>query len=135
MVRRVTLPTSLAKGRNACLQGYRNLSAQTKGRWAESFAHIILCCKGYRPAPRPARMLAQTDLLLRKGQTLALVEVKARTSESRAHLALTPAQKARLGRQARALAGRYPQYTVRLDLLLVFPQFPFFRHIRNVELD
>lgn len=91
--------------------------------------------KGYRPAPRPVRMLAQTDLLLRRGKVLVLVEVKARASESRAQLALGPGQRARLGRQARALAGRWPQYTVRLDMLLVFPQWPFFRHMENVGLD
>lgn len=135
MVRRVTFRRWIAKGRGTWLQAYRNLGAAIKGRWAERLALVCLVCKGYLPAPRPARMLAQTDLLLSKGQVLVLVEVKARTAESRAHHALTPGQKARLRRQARALAGRYPQYTVRLDLLLVFPHPPFVRHIVNVALD
>lgn len=112
----------------------RNRGAHTKGSRAEKVAFIYLLCKGYTPAPRPVRALAQTDLLLRKGPVLALVEVKYRSTAARGHLALHPAQKARLHRQLWALAARYPGLTLRLDLLLVFPQWPFIQHIPGVDL-
>ncbi|MBI1308557.1 MAG: hypothetical protein GC129_01685 [Proteobacteria bacterium] len=126
-----TLPPSPARRKRAAW--WRAVHPHRKGQVAEFLALTALLLKGYRPAPRPLRALAQTDLLLTKGPVLALVEVKCRTSRARAHLALTPAQKQRLTRQARALAARHPSRTVRLELVLLFPHWPFVEHLPRID--
>jgi Holliday junction resolvase-like predicted endonuclease len=103
-----------------------------KGKVAEFLALAAYLLRGYVPAKRPIRALAQTDLLLHRGQTLVLVEVKYRPSEASAHLALTPAQAQRLSREAIALQKLYPNHTIRLDLCTVFPRYPFLQILPNV---
>lgn len=112
----------------------KRLHPHVRGKMAEMLAHIVYGLHGYTPAPRPARALAQTDLLLRRRTTLLLVEVKYRASQAAAQTALTPAQTARLTRQARALAGRYPTATIRLEVLLVFPRYPFIQRAQCLDL-
>jgi putative endonuclease len=107
-------------------------SKRLKGRLGETVALTAYLLRGWRPAPRPLRALAQTDLLLLRGRTLALVEVKYRPRETTGHLALHPAQAARLHNQARALLAHYPSYTLRLDLCLVFSHWPFVRRLENI---
>jgi putative endonuclease len=103
-----------------------------KGKIAEAAALVAYILRGYLPARRPFRALAQTDLLLTKGQTLVLVEVKYRPHETIAHIALTPAQARRLGREAVALQKLYPNHTIRFDLALVFLHRPFIRILANL---
>jgi Holliday junction resolvase-like predicted endonuclease len=98
-----------------------------KGKIAEAAALAAYILRGYLPARRSPRALAQTDLLLTRGQVLVLVEVKYRPHETIAHIALTPAQKQRLQREANALQKLYPHHAIRLDLCLVFPHRPFIR--------
>lgn len=112
----------------------KRLHPHLRGAAAEKLALVFYALHGYRPAPRPARALAQTDLLLTKGQSLLVAEVKYRTTRSRGHLALTPAQARRLTRQLRALAGHYPNHTVVFEVLLVFPHWPFLQRVRQLDL-
>jgi putative endonuclease len=94
----------------------KRLHPHTRGRLAEKLALLTYLARGWRPAPRPWRALAQTDLLLRRGQTLLLVEVKYRATPQSATKAVSPAQKQRLIRQMRALAGRHPTYTLAVEV-------------------
>lgn len=104
----------------------------TKGKLAESFARLFLLAKGYTAAPRGSREFAQTDLLLRRGSTLVLVEVKYRATELTAQHALSSNQIRRLTNQARLLSRHYPTHSIRLDAVTVFPCWPFIRHIQNI---
>jgi Holliday junction resolvase-like predicted endonuclease len=112
----------------------KRLHPHTRGALAEKLAHIVYALQGYRPLPRKHRALAQTDLLLTKGQSLLVAEVKYRTTRGRGHLALTPAQRTRLTRQLRALAGHYPNHTIVFEVLLVFPHWPFLQRVRQLDL-
>lgn len=102
----------------------KRLSAHGRGALAEKAAMVSYRLRGYRTLSVPQN-LAQTDLTLRRKSLIVLVEVKYRTTQQRGHLAFTPAQQARLVRQARSIAARYPECTVRLELCLVFPYVPF----------
>lgn len=104
----------------------------TKGKLAESFARLYLLAKGYTAVPRRSRQIAQTDLLLRRGTTLVLVEVKYRTTELAAQHAISPNQIKRLTNQSRLLARHFPTYSIRLDAVTVFPHWPFIRHVENI---
>ena len=57
----------------------RGASARRNGLWAESLAVAYLRLKGYRVLERNWRSkLGEIDILVRKGNILALVEVKSR---------------------------------------------------------
>jgi Holliday junction resolvase-like predicted endonuclease len=116
---------------NALTALAKRLHPHTRGRLAEHLALLYFLLQGYRPAPRPARALAQTDLLLRRGHSLVLVEVKFRTRHG--FPPLSPAQQQRLWRQARALAARYPNLTVRLDLCYLTLLPPRLTHLRALD--
>jgi putative endonuclease len=105
------------------------LHPHARGRLAEQAALLYFLARGYLPAARPRRAPTQTDLLLRRGSALLVVEVKYRPSEEKGHRALSPAQAARLRREATRLAALHPALAVRADTLLVFPAWPFFRHV------
>lgn len=90
---------------------------------------VFYIAHGFKPLTGLRQGLAQTDLTVVRGSTLLLVEVKYRSSRSRGHVALGQAQRDRLARQMRALAGRYPKYTLRIELFLIFPQWPFYQRI------
>jgi putative endonuclease len=55
------------------------LKAERSGRFAETAALLLLLCKGYWPlAQRVKTPRGEIDLIVRRGRTLALVEVKRR---------------------------------------------------------
>lgn len=112
----------------------RNLSAHVKGYLAEKLALLWYIAHGYAPVFKPRRMPVQTDLLMKRGRTVVMVEVKYRATRSRGQWALHPEQKRRLHRQLTLLAGRYPGYGVRLDMFLVFPYWPFTQCIPALDL-
>lgn len=112
----------------------KRLHPHTRGALAEKTALVFYALRGWRRAPRPWRALAQTDLLLTKRQSLLVVEVKYRPTRARGQTALAPAQRARLLRQMRALAARHPRHTVALEVLLVFPHWPFVQRARQLDL-
>ncbi|TKW60910.1 MAG: hypothetical protein DI628_08475 [Blastochloris viridis] len=106
----------------------KRLPVHVRGALAEKAALVSYLIRGFTPLT-VSQHLAQTDLTLRRGNLILLVEVKYRTTRERGHLALTPAQKARLNRQARSVAARYPACTVRLEVCLLFPHWPFQQRI------
>jgi len=77
---------------------------------------------------------AEIDLLVRKGNTLAVIEVKRRQSLELALFALSPAQQERLLSAAAQLVQSRPSLSrlqPRLDLIALSPgRFP--RHLRGL---
>jgi putative endonuclease len=103
----------------------RGTAARKSGRRAEVWAAIWLMLKGYRILGfRLKTPQAEIDLLAQKGQVLAVVEVKSRTSLANALEAVGHDQRERLRRAGRTLAARRPALkdaAVRLDLIALAP--------------
>jgi putative endonuclease len=103
----------------------RGTAARLSGRRAEVWAAVWLMLKGYRILGfRLKTPQAEIDLLAQKGQVLAVVEVKSRTSLAQALEAVGQDQRERLRRAGRTLAARRPALrdaSVRLDLIALAP--------------
>ena len=102
------------------------------GRKAEGWAAWWLRLKGYRIVARNFRAPSgEIDLIIRRGQVLALVEIKARASLSEAAEALGVRQRQRIERAATIFLQLRPEFAgmdLRFDLVLMAPgQRP--RHI------
>lgn len=110
-----------------------------RGRGAERIALVWLMAKGWRPlARRFAAAGGEIDLVMRRGRTIAFVEVKARATMEAALDAVDAGKRRRIGRAARAWLTRHPwaaALTLRADAVCVAPgAWP--RHVENAfELD
>ena len=116
----------------------RGAAARKLGRRAEVWAALWLMAKGYRILGfRLATPLGEIDLLAQRGKTLAVVEVKQRTTIEDALDAVTPTQRDRLRRAAAHLAAHRQglrDLSVRLDLIALAPgRAP--RHLANAWRD
>jgi putative endonuclease len=79
------------------------------GLRAESIAALLLRLKGYHLlARRFAAAGGEIDLIARRGETIAFVEVKARDDLDAAAAAITEAKRRRIGRAARVWLARNP---------------------------
>lgn len=112
----------------------RGAAARKLGRRAEVVAALWLMAKGYRILGfRLVTPLGEIDLLAQRGGTLAVVEVKQRTTIEEALDAVTPTQRDRLRRAAAHLAAHrraLRDLSVRLDLIALAPgRAP--RHLPN----
>ena len=112
----------------------RGARAREQGHRAEWFAALWLMWRGWRiVAFRHRTRYGEIDLLARKKDVLAVVEVKRRATISEALEAVKPAQRRRLLRAATALAAARPgcrELSVRLDLIAIAPgRLPI--HIEN----
>lgn len=96
-----------------------------RGRNAERIALVWLVLRGYRPLARNfARHGGEIDLIVRRGDTIAFVEVKARPTMDAAAIAIDPAKRRRFGRAARAWLARNPRLahlTFRADAVFLAP--------------
>jgi putative endonuclease len=106
-----------------------------EGRFAEAVAALWLMLKGYQILGfRLKTPAGEIDLLARKGNTLAVVEVKRRASVEIALASVSSTQRDRLIRAARALASRRSalrQLALRMDLIALAPgRLP--RHVPNI---
>ena len=103
----------------------RGAKARLSGRRAEIWAAIWLMAKGYRILGfRLKTPQAEIDLLAQKGEVLAVVEVKSRTSLAAALEAVGQDQRDRLLRAGQGLAAGRPalrNVAVRLDLIALAP--------------
>lgn len=106
------------------------LAARNRGRRAETLAMLWLRLKLYRIVARRVTFgrgsgAGEIDLVVRRGNLLAFVEVKERASLDAAAQSLVPAQRRRIERSAAAFLASRPdlvQCGVRFDLVLVAPR-------------
>ena len=96
-----------------------------RGRRAELIALLSLMLRGYRPVARNLKTpVGEIDLVMRRGQMLAVIEVKTRGSYADAAEAILPQQQARIRRATEWLLASRPdlaQLTTRFDAVLVLP--------------
>jgi putative endonuclease len=99
--------------------------ARRSGRRGEVLAALLLMAKGYRILGfRLASPKGEIDLLAKRGDVLAVVEVKRRATLEAALEAVRPDQRDRLRRAAAAIAAGRPALkaaTIRLDLIALAP--------------
>lgn len=113
--------------------------AQEAGARAERRAVWLLRLKAYRILalrfrPMKGTGLGEIDIVARKGEVLAFVEVKARDSAEAARLAIAPAQQARIARAAESFIARSPRLaglTRRFDAMLAVPGRFFPVHVKD----
>ncbi|THD74365.1 MAG: YraN family protein [Phenylobacterium sp.] len=111
------------------VRAVRGTAARLSGRRGEVLATLLLMAKGYRILGFRLRTpQGEIDILALRGRTLAVVEVKRRTSLLAALEAVGFDQRQRLRRAGANLAARRPQLagaSVRLDLVALAPgRFP-----------
>ena len=108
--------------------------AESYGRFAERLCRLALRLNGYRILARRLRTpMGEIDIVARRGDTLAIVEVKARGAWDAANEALGARQRGRLARAAHAYLAANPQYAglvLRFDVMLVTP-WSWPRHLRD----
>ena len=106
-------------------QRLRRRRAWRSGHWAEAVAAMLLRLKGYRILARRFRApVGEIDIVARRGEVLAMVEVKSRATLEEALLALPPRQRRRIERAAQAFLARDARLaglTVRFDVMLIVP--------------
>jgi putative endonuclease len=108
--------------------------SETAGRTAEIIALWYLRLKGYRLLVHRYKSHAgEVDLIMRKGDTTAFIEVKARNTIDNAVIAVTPYQSKRIAAAARSFMGRDRKAALqfcRFDIVAVSP-YHLPRHIVN----
>jgi putative endonuclease len=107
---------------------------ERRGRLAESLALASLRLKGYRLLARRFKSGAgEVDLIMRRGEVTAFIEVKVRATADLAVEAVTQYQSRRIAVAARVWMARDPKAMLgicRFDIVAVSPyQWP--RHIPN----
>ena len=107
---------------------------EAKGRQGESLAAWYLRFKGWRVLARRVRTpRGEVDLVVRRGRTVAFVEVKWRASADQLDGAIDEYRLRRVAAAAQAVAHNYAgaDDTMRIDVLLLAPgRWP--RHMVNV---
>jgi len=107
--------------------------AESAGRRAERLAGWWLRLKGWRILDRRVRTPAgEVDLVARRGNLVAFVEVKARATAADLDHAIDERRLARVAAAAEVLMPRYagPDDDIRVDVLLLAPGTRP-RHIEN----
>lgn len=103
----------------------RRRDAERRGRRSEFLAMVALVLKGYRPlAWRAKTPLGEVDLIVRRGDVIAFVEVKARRSISEAIDAVSPSARRRILAAGELWLSRHPrlgQVSWRCDIVAVRP--------------
>jgi len=109
-------------------------AAEKRGRGAETLACWWLRLHGWRILARRARVPGgEVDIVVRRGRTLAFVEVKARATDEAAALSLDAWRLRRVVVAAERLSVRYlkPGDDVRIDAIFIVPgRLP--RHVANI---
>ncbi|HLZ04513.1 MAG TPA: YraN family protein [Bradyrhizobium sp.] len=101
------------------------VAAFRTGLSAEGRAAAYLMAKGYRILAKRFRTPhGEIDLVARRRNLIAFVEVKARATLDEAAFAVTPQQQARIINAAEAWLAAHPQYAefeLRFDAILIAP--------------
>jgi putative endonuclease len=112
----------------------RRRATELRGRTAETLALLALMLKGYRPLGSRFRAAGgEIDLIVRRGATIAFVEVKARSTLEAAQGAIDARKVARFSRAVRAWISRHPNTdaaTFRADAVFVSP-WAWPRHVAD----
>src|SRR5215472_262387 len=102
------------------------VAAFQTGLSAESRAAALLMAKGYRILAKRFRTPhGELDLVARRRNLLAFVEVKARSTLDDAAFAVTPRQQARIIDAAQVWLAAHPEYAefeLRFDAILIAPR-------------
>jgi putative endonuclease len=116
----------MASLRLRALRARRGLLARKAGRAAEVLAALWLMAMGWRILGfRLKTPQGEIDLLAKRGDILAVVEVKARSTIEAALASVHPSQQARLYRAGEAVAARRPGLaglSIRLDMVVLAPR-------------
>lgn len=108
-------------------------AAENRGREGERRAAWWLWLRGWRILDRRVRTPAgEVDLVVRKGNLIAFVEVKTRATGAELDFAIDERRLARVAAAAEYLMPRYagPGDDIRVDVILIAPRtLP--RHIEN----
>jgi len=104
-------------------------AAQRRGKTAERVAALWLGLKGYGILAKGLKSgrgsgAGEVDLVARRGELVAFVEVKRRATLDQAIESLTPFQRQRIQRAAAAFLARRPELAgcgVRFDMVLIAP--------------
>ncbi|MGK6319355.1 YraN family protein [Sphingomonas sp. DT-204] len=108
-------------------------AAEAAGRRGERIAGWWLRLKGWRILARRVRTPAgEVDLIARKGNLIAFVEVKSRASDAELDFAIDQRRLSRVAAAAEYLMPRYagPGDDIRVDVILLAPRTAP-RHIEN----
>ena len=109
-------------------------AAERHGRKGEGFASLWLRLRGWRIlAQRVKTPRGEIDLIVRRGRTVAFVEVKARATEADIEMSLDDYRLRRVAAAAEAVAARFvrPGDDMRIDAIFILPRrLP--RHLANV---
>jgi putative endonuclease len=101
------------------------VQANRRGHWGERLAEISLWLKGWRIVARRYRTpLGEVDLIARRGNLIAMVEVKARPSLQAAMDAVTPSAQRRITGCADMWLSRQKdaaKLSIRFDIIAVLP--------------
>lgn len=108
--------------------------AYRRGHFAEWFAAFSLLCKGYRiVAMRHRTKLGEIDLVARRGDLVAIVEVKARKTIEDAMNAVSFSAQQRIEGAADLWLAKqidYARLSIRFDIVAVLPmRWPV--HVEN----
>ena len=110
----------------AKLAAPERVAAFRTGLSAESRAAAYLMAKGYRILAKRFRTpYGEIDLVARKRNLVAFIEVKARASLDEAAYAVTPRQQARIIAAAQAWLMAHPEHAefeIRFDAVLIAPR-------------
>jgi putative endonuclease len=102
------------------------VAAFQTGLSAESRAAAFLMAKGYRILTRRFRSpYGEIDLVAKRRNLIAFVEVKARATLDEAGYAVTPRQQARIINAAQAWLAAHPEHAefeLRFDAVLIAPR-------------
>jgi putative endonuclease len=104
----------------------RRQAAFRLGVSAEGKAALFLNAKGYRELARRWKSpLGEVDLVMRRGNTLVFIEVKARANLDDAAWSVLPRQQRRIVGAAEAWLAAHPEhagYDIRFDAVLIAPR-------------
>jgi putative endonuclease len=101
----------------------RTTTNHRRGILAEYAALFYLMCKGYRLVTmRYKTKLGEIDLIMRRGKTIAFIEVKARANREDAAHAIHTKNQSRVMQAAQMFLTNHPAYAnyqVRFDAVLI----------------
>lgn len=104
----------------------KRVAAERLGKRAEWFAALALLLKGYRIVARRYKTRAgEIDLIARKGDLVAMIEVKARPSVREAVDAVSYTSQRRINNAADHWHAKQPDATklsIRFDIIAVCPR-------------